>query len=273
MSKRNYTLNIKKINKRIKEGRGFGIGEEYKPFITVYDVPSSGRSTRIRGWITNRTQHFLSDLERNLFLKYQFREDVVDIREQFPLFPLEETIKIAEELNIKHPRDPKSKELIIPTTDLLVTLKGKDSCYNIAIAAKYKQDLKNQRTIEKLKIEKIYWERRNVHWMIKTEEDIDKVYIENIRNIYPYFWLMPHGNFTENNVEMFYKYIKENYANFVEQKFTLYDVTSDFDKKMEFEYGTGLLLAKYYIAHHIMKFDMYKKFLPYKIELKDITIL
>lgn len=94
MSKRTRTS---KIEKWIKEGRGTGIGSEYKPWLNIQDVASMGRSTCLKGIKTNRQHEFLSDLERNYFY--------IDIREQFPLLPLEETIVIADELGIKHPTD------------------------------------------------------------------------------------------------------------------------------------------------------------------------
>lgn len=61
----------------------------------------------------------MSDLEPNYFCLTEYSDLVVDVREQFPLLPLEETIVIAEELGIKHPTDPKIGEPIVMTTDFL----------------------------------------------------------------------------------------------------------------------------------------------------------
>ncbi len=51
MSKRKRLSNYEK---RIKEGRGQGSGERYKPWITIQDVPSTGRATRLIGTKTYR---------------------------------------------------------------------------------------------------------------------------------------------------------------------------------------------------------------------------
>lgn len=64
----------------IKEGRGQGIGFEYKPWINIQDVPSLGRSTRLKGIKTGREHQFLSDMERNYFYILEYSEQVVDIR-------------------------------------------------------------------------------------------------------------------------------------------------------------------------------------------------
>nr|WP_241774649.1 MULTISPECIES: TnsA endonuclease N-terminal domain-containing protein [Lysinibacillus] len=96
MSKRTRTS---KIEKWIKEGRGSGVG----PWLNIQDVSSKGRSTRLKGIKKNRQHEFLSELERNYFYLTEYSDFVVDIREQFPLLPLEETIVIADELGLKHP--------------------------------------------------------------------------------------------------------------------------------------------------------------------------
>ncbi len=47
---------------------------------------------------------------------------VVDIREQFPLLPIEDTLRIAERLGYRHPRHPQTRRPIVMTTDFLVTI-------------------------------------------------------------------------------------------------------------------------------------------------------
>lgn len=98
MSKRTRTS---KVEKWIKEGRDSGVGADYKPWLNIKDVSSLGRSTRLKGIKTGRQHEFLSDLERNYFYLTEFSDFIVDIREQYPLLQLEETLVIADELGIK----------------------------------------------------------------------------------------------------------------------------------------------------------------------------
>jgi len=122
MSKRKRTSEIEKW---IKEGRGTGSGKDYKPWLNIQDVSSLGRSSRLKGIKTGRQHEFLSDLERNYFHITEFSDYVIDIKEQFPLLPQEETLLIAEELGITHPKNPKTGEPIVITTDfLLIVEKG-----------------------------------------------------------------------------------------------------------------------------------------------------
>jgi len=46
MARKNYSPTDKTFQKWIKEGRGLGHGQAYKPWLTVRDVPSQGRSQK-----------------------------------------------------------------------------------------------------------------------------------------------------------------------------------------------------------------------------------
>jgi hypothetical protein len=79
-----------------------------------------GRIHRIKGCVTGRVHHLLSDLGAKVFYAFDFSPSVLDIREQFPLLPLEDTLAIAEECRVSHPADPGTKHPVVMTTDLLV---------------------------------------------------------------------------------------------------------------------------------------------------------
>lgn len=81
---------------------------EYIPWLSVRTVPSHGLVTRIKGLKTNRVHHFLSNLEKGAFYYFEWSDLVIDIREQYPILPIELTEKIAAEMNITHPTNPKT---------------------------------------------------------------------------------------------------------------------------------------------------------------------
>ncbi|MGP7816532.1 hypothetical protein [Niallia sp. 01092] len=58
MSKRKRSVSI---DKKLKDGFGQGMGIDYKPWVTIQDVPSLGRSTRLKGIKVKRQFEFLSD--------------------------------------------------------------------------------------------------------------------------------------------------------------------------------------------------------------------
>lgn len=116
-----YGFDEAKITRFRKEGRGLGVGFDYKPWLTVGDVPSHGRAQRLRGIHTDRFHHLLSDGERNAFLIFDHFDNATDIREQIPLDD-EETQAIAEDACIRHPVDRTSRVPLVQTTDFLIDL-------------------------------------------------------------------------------------------------------------------------------------------------------
>lgn len=88
--------------KRIKEGHGTGEYQDYKPWLTAYDAPSDGRVHRVFGYKSKRTHHSLSDLDLSMFYLLEWRQDVLQVKEQFPL-ERNITIELAESTGIKYP--------------------------------------------------------------------------------------------------------------------------------------------------------------------------
>jgi hypothetical protein len=103
MAKRKREWTEAKINTRIKDGKGQGFGVDYKPWLTIHDVPSNGVVTRMDSWTVGRIHHFMSIFERRYFYMVDWSDQITDIREQYPCLPLERTIEIAKELGVKHP--------------------------------------------------------------------------------------------------------------------------------------------------------------------------
>lgn len=52
------------FHRRINEGRGIGIGKNYKPFIQIHDFPSLGTCSRVKSETVGRVHHLFSKNER-----------------------------------------------------------------------------------------------------------------------------------------------------------------------------------------------------------------
>lgn len=168
------------VNRWIKAGFGQGNGAAYKPFMFVRDVPSSGTSNTVKSRKTGRVHHYLSRQELKVHLLAEYSTEVIDIREQFPLLPWSETQSIANKLDIKHPKYPGTTTPIVITTDLVLTMKRPDGVELVAICVKQTKDFK-PRSLEKLLIERLYWNRRGIRWVLATEQNIPHMRAENLR--------------------------------------------------------------------------------------------
>lgn len=162
------------IERHIANGFGAGAGAEYVPWLRVQDVPSMGRSWKIQGVKIDRIHHLLSDLERAYFLVCEFSEEVVDIREQYPLLPLDSTQAIARAFGVRYSRYKNTSVPLVMTTDFLLTVKQPNGdLKSVARTIKYQQDLEGKgcsRTLEKLEVERRFWMSQDVDWSIVTEE-------------------------------------------------------------------------------------------------------
>ena len=180
---------------RLREKRGTGRKESYKPWLRPVEVPSMGKSNRPFGLKTYRIHCFLSLLEEYFFAIYEWQEIVEDIREQFPLLPLIKTEQIAMKMRYKHPsinrkfkifkgveNSPRKNIIqnIVMTTDFLITINDEQGVRDIARTIKYKDELDNDRVREKLLIEKEYWETKNIDWKCITEENIPIALAKNL---------------------------------------------------------------------------------------------
>lgn len=167
------------VKRWIKAGFGQGEGAKYKPFMYVRDVPSNGTSNMVNSRITGRNHHYLSRQEFKVHLLAEYSRSTFDIREQCALLPWEETQSIAQKVGIRHPIYPGTRTPTVVTSDLVLTMKRPDGMELIVVSAKLTKDL-TPRTLEKLLIERIYWNRRGIRWILATEKNIPNVRAKNL---------------------------------------------------------------------------------------------
>jgi hypothetical protein len=181
MAHRRYDWTEKKVQRFVKEGRGLGCGKEYKPWLTVADVSSRGRSHRVPWTTTGRSHQCLSDNEYFAFLSFCFEDAVVDIREQYPL-NRKDTLEIATSLKLPHPRRGIPT---VMTTDFVVTRKTPHGLLvDFAYAVKESKDLKKSKVQKTLKIERRYWENNEIEFDILESEKLKTVFNRNLAWIF-----------------------------------------------------------------------------------------
>ncbi|MBU3098083.1 MULTISPECIES: TnsA endonuclease N-terminal domain-containing protein [Clostridium] len=247
------------IDKMIKEGRGSGKGDTYKPWIKIQDVPSLGRSSRIRGIKTGRQHELLSDMERNYFYILEYSDKVQDIREQFPLLPIEDTMIIAKELGIEHPKNPKTGEFIVMTTDFLVSINYNNKFHEVARTIKSKDDLMSKRILEKFEIEKQYWEKKGVNWGIVTDEEIDKVIANNISLVHGYKDIGKIDSFNDIEASELKDLIYEFIKRIIDNHNAMRTTCTAFDNEMCLEKGSSLCIFKYLVINKMIEIDITEK--------------
>lgn len=255
---------------KLKEKRGQGKGKDYIPWHKVQEVPSKGRSTTMFSWSVDREHHLLSDLERSYFYILDWSDQVTDIREQYPILPLEKTIIIAERLGIKHPalNNRKPPEQVV-TTDFLVNVGDR----LFARSIKYMKDLADRRTIEKLQIEQTFWEEQGVDWGIVTEIEIPKNIVDNIQFLHKaYYEEQLPAELSKTHILRIEKAIWER----LHDEQSLSHACMEVDALLGLEDGTSLYLVRHFLAIKKWKVDMTIRInpsLPIKLISEDNNCL
>lgn len=182
-SKNQYS--IEACERSLRQGLGLGVKEDYRPWVRIWSFGSEGVSSAVPGVIVKRTHELLSGIETRVFLLAEFSRGVVDIREQFPLLPLDHVVALAEAAGITYPHRAGAPYVL--TTDLLVTkLIGGVPNY-LAIAVKPAAKLLEKSILDKLEIERLWWNSIGVEWVLATEEDVSEAVGDNLMWISHYF--------------------------------------------------------------------------------------
>lgn len=252
MSKYNLSWNEDKIRRYIKEGRGKGVGKEYKPWITIHDFPSEGLSSRQPGWKSSRVYHFMSTNELRFFFILEWSDIVIDIREQFPM-DLDETLEIAEKIGIAHPMDRKSKIPYVMTTDFMINVRENGKEKNVARTIKPASELEKNNVLEHFEIERRYWKEKGIDWGIVSDKDIPKVLTANIEWVYYSKNLEPNEEMGTNDLLALGELLKDRFES---RTGKIVGLANDFDKEMNIELGTALSIFKHLVAKKEILLDM-----------------
>jgi hypothetical protein len=253
MTRQRYSFDEAKIKRFLKEGRGHGRGAEYRPWLTVSDVPSRGRSHRLQGLTTARVHHLLSDIECGLFYLADWSDAVTDIREQFPL-ERDATQRIGAQLGIPHPQDPATRTPVVMTTDFLIDVVRDGRTTLLARAVKPAAELDKRRVLEKLEIERCYWQEQGVDWHVVTERDIPPVAVRNIS------WVHSYGTLSHMS-QPYPGYFEELAAHILRElparpSLSLREFCASMDHGFSIGTGTTLMLFRHLLARKRLKFAM-----------------
>jgi hypothetical protein len=261
MAKRKRENSENQNEKKKKKKRGEGHFDQYKPWHNIQDVASIGLATRIKGIKTGRPHHLLSTLELDYLYLLDWSEEVIDIREQYPL-DLKETLALAQEANLIHPPRSNPSKPIVMTTDFLITVRQPIGTKEVARTIKYSKDLTNPRVLEKFEIERLYWKERNIDWGIITELDINKTLVKNIKWLYRFIEAnsLP-ASVTPSIIPKLINYMIPIVR---KKQVSLKNITKSCDEKFALLSGNSLALVRYLLASRKWKVNMLKPIQPEK---------
>jgi len=252
MSRRKYQFTEAKVRKYIAEGRGSGDGASYKPWLTVYDLPSRGRSHRPFGIKTGRTHHLLSDGEWKSFIRFEYDATVLDIREQFPL-DRHQTMRVARDLGYKHPITTDGTPYVL-TIDFLLTRYLEGKLLLEPLSFKYSPSNLSERDWELHNIAAECVQRNGLALRMIDERSFDENFIRNYDSIRSCYDLTGrHGYDRQFIARLAQPLIAAAHAAFpVSLKEVCYEIGSRFAA----EAGDVLAIAKHLIARDVLTLNL-----------------
>lgn len=111
---------------------------------------------------------------------FEHCDAVLDIRESFPLLDAMEVIDNKDGLQFDKFTDAEGCPLVICTTFLLTMRDKAGEEKFVARSVKNTSELIKKITLEKLEIERRYWEARGIEWQVVTEKQLPRQLCDNI---------------------------------------------------------------------------------------------
>lgn len=231
------------------------VGKDYVPYTKTNTFSSKGRATRIMGIKTGRIHHLQSDNQYRAFLYFEWSDQVVDIRESYPLLDIMEVIDNKEDLRFDKFKDKeKDKQFILTTNFLLTVDKGNAEIEYVARTIKNTTELTRAITAEKLEIERRYWEAKGIEWKIITEKELDRQYVKNIESVRE---TLLQSQWQEQELREMGNKLALILMN--SRDYSLKQVLKDFERIVSLEEGTGLFVFRYLVAKKKVRINMFKK--------------
>lgn len=169
--------------RKLKEKRGTGTGADYKPWILAREIGSIGTEAVFNDWKHGRPIQCLSQGEKRVYTLLRWRDDVIDIQEQYPL-ELSLTLAIARKLKLPHPHDTTT----YMTTDFLVTFQTQNgSRFQKAYNVKPNEKAINDYCLKNFAIEQDYWAIKGIRLEIIYSDQINKILASNIQQCVKYY--------------------------------------------------------------------------------------
>ncbi len=91
------------LRQKVKQGRGIGVRQSYKPWYTIREGPMAGTLGMPQGIRTGRRHDLRTQHQRAYFFNQERRREFSDFLELFPILTIAETLELCGSAGIEHP--------------------------------------------------------------------------------------------------------------------------------------------------------------------------
>ena len=170
-------------------------------------------------------------------------------------------MRIAEELGIRHGRYQGTPQVL--TSDFLVDFDDPQRA-TVAIQAKYSADLQKPEVIERLELERRYWQEKGIPWAIVTEREVSRTAFANIQWLYP---ANAEDDIARDDLAHYQQLFLLEFQRHPDWKLTT--IAQGLDTSGQLEAGQALYWLRQLLAQHCFLFDLET---PYReLKPKDLV--
>lgn len=216
--------------------------------LKVTTFSSKGRATRIKSIKNNEIYHLQSDNQLRLFLLLEWTDVVTDITVNHELNNLKLNLENIENLRLDKFIDKEIGKLYKLHTNFLITMNKQNLDEQVAISVKSVTELERKVVIEKLEIERRYWNNKGIKFYIITDKELDKTVVDNIMWVRETLFDKEINNKEKLSNEL-YCLLEQNRHLAIKSLLKVFDS----DKHKD---GMGLFIFRYLIAKKRIKINM-----------------
>ena len=195
------------LRSRVKRHWGIGAGKAYRPYIELRDGGQGGTTGVVSGLKTGRRHLLPSVAARAFYFMCERQEDVIDIRESFPILDIESTLKLCSKLGVEHPYDKiHPKPLLV---DFMITRQVKDGQIYEARSLGSLEDSLANAPRSQFDVLHAWFGKRGVEWKIVEKENLTKTCLASLRFVR--MWVVQRYKPDEQALDAFTKAFRRHY--------------------------------------------------------------
>jgi len=210
---------------------------------------------RTRGWTTGREHHLFGKAQISYFHILEWASSVIDIREQYPLLPVDSTLDIAKRLGFRHPTHQRNSPGGVITVDFLVTLLRGGFQHQEAhiLASTELLEAESREAYRRiLEIKKQYFRARNIPVIIRTEKDISEIFARNVYQLRKHRDIFSRVPLSADELAL----VTHELTSYALSGMPLRDAGKACDARFGLKPGDGLAVVYYLIATKQWKIDL-----------------
>ncbi|KAJ48915.1 TnsA endonuclease, partial [Clostridium tetanomorphum DSM 665] len=142
------------------------------------------------------------------------------------------------------------------STTFLITITDSNGVRYFARSIKAQSELERNKSLQKMEIERRYWEAKGIDWGIVTQKDIPIVMARNIEWVHSSLFDYKERGFSDKDIQFMSNTLIDM---IVRKTTTVREIISDFDRVYNYGAGTGLYVFKYLVATKRIEVDMTKE--------------